>query len=100
MYLHIGNGYSVRTSEIVGIFDIENTSISKSTKEYLANAEKLKRVIYTTFDLPKSFIVCFDKQLTERVYISQLACATLYKRMKRIRNNAAESAAYIDKYSI
>ena len=98
MYLHIGNGYSVRTSEIVGIFDIENTSISKSTKEYLANAEKLNRVIYTTFELPKSFIVCFDEQLTEKVYISQLACATLYKRMKR--NNAAESAAYIDKNSI
>ena len=80
MYLHIGNDYCVRTDEIVGIFDLENTSISKHTKEYLANAERLGRVIYTTYELPKSFVVCFDDSLSERVYISQLACSTLKKR--------------------
>lgn len=80
MYLHIGNDFSVRESEIIGIFDIENTSVSKYTKEYLANAEKQNRVVYTTFELPKSFIVCFDKDLNETVYISQLACSTLKKR--------------------
>ena len=26
MYLHIGNNYSLDTRDIVGIFDIENTS--------------------------------------------------------------------------
>lgn len=81
MYLHIGNDYSVLARDIVGIFDIENTSVSKSTKEFLANAQRLKRVVYTTYDMPKSFIVCLDKTLTERVYISQLSCATLRKRM-------------------
>lgn len=80
MYLHIGNDYSVREKDIVGIFDLENTSISKFTKEYLANAEKLGRVIYTTYEMPKSYIVCFDESLTEKVYISQLACSTLKKR--------------------
>ena len=82
MYLHIGNDYSVRTDEITGIFDLENTSLSKYTREYLANAEKLGRVIYTTYEMPKSFIVCFDESLSERVYISQLACSTLKKRFK------------------
>lgn len=80
MYLHIGNDYSVLTKDIVGIFDIENTSISKSTREFLKNAEKLKRVIYTTYEMPKSFVVCLDESLTEKIYVSQLSCATLKKR--------------------
>lgn len=82
MYLHIGNDYTVRTKDIIGIFDIENTSLSKSTRDFLKNAEKLKRVIYTTYEMPKSFIVCLDESLTEKIYVSQLACATLRKRFE------------------
>lgn len=70
----------MRTKDIVGIFDLENTSISKHTKDYLAAAEKLGRVVYTTYELPKSFVVCFNSDLEEKVYISQLACSTLKKR--------------------
>ena len=80
MYLHIGNDYTLRTKDIIGIFDIENTSVSKDTKDFLKNAEKLKRVVYTTYELPKSYAVCLDESLNEIVYISQLSCATLKKR--------------------
>lgn len=80
MYLHLGNDYLVKTGDIVGIFDIENTSVSKDTKEFFINAQKNKRVVYCTMDFPKSFVVCLDKELTETVYVSQMACATLLKR--------------------
>lgn len=83
MYLHLGNEYIVKTNEIVGIFDIENTSVSKITKDFLSAAEKNKRVFYCTYEMPKSFIVCLDKDLTETVYISQMSCSTLLKRFKR-----------------
>ena len=84
MYLHIGNDYIVNSRNIVGIFDIENSSTSAQTRDYLAAAEKNKRVTYCTYELPKSFVVCFDdKTLEERVYISQLSCATLLKRSKK-----------------
>lgn len=82
MYLHIGNDYTVRTKDIIGIFDIENTSLSKDTRDFLKMSEKNKRVIYTTFEMPKSFIVCLDESLTEKIYVSQLACATLRKRFE------------------
>lgn len=83
MYLHIGNDYMINSRNIVGIFDIENSSTSALTRDFLAAAEKNKRVIYCTYELPKSFVVCFDdKTLEERVYISQLSCATLLKRYK------------------
>ena len=81
MYLHIGNDYSVDTREIIGIFDIENTTVEKCTKILLDRAEKEKHCIYTTYDMPKSFIITVKKG-RERVYISQLAASTLKKRME------------------
>ena len=45
MYLHLGQDVVVRSRDIVGIFDIENTSVSKITKEYLTDQEKKPRVI-------------------------------------------------------
>lgn len=79
MYLHLGQDTVVRTSDIVGIFDIENTSVSKATKEYLRMAEKKGRVINVSEELPKSFIVC-QRDGRVWVYISQISCATLKKR--------------------
>lgn len=80
MYLHLGNDYLVRISDIVGIFDIENTTIGKSTKRLLDRAEKEKRCIYTTMELPKSFVIVM-KNGKELLYISQLAASTLRKRL-------------------
>lgn len=86
MYLHLGNDFLVRTRDIVGIFDIENTSVSKLTKEFLNTAEKNKRVVYCTYEMPKSFVVCLDRDFTEKIYVSQMSCATLLKRYKRVLN--------------
>ncbi len=80
MYLHIGNNYSVDTRDIVGIFDIENTTVEKCTKKLLERAEKEHKCVYTTYEMPKSFIVTM-KNGKERVYISQLAAGTLKKRL-------------------
>ncbi len=80
MYLHIGNNYSVDVRDIVGIFDIENTTVEKCTKLLLERAEKEKKCIYTTYEMPKSFIVTMNDG-REGVYISQLSAATLRKRL-------------------
>lgn len=79
MYLHLGQDVVVPSKTIVGIFDIENTSISKITKEFLGSEEKLRHVINVSMELPKSFVVCRDKR-ENVVYISQISCATLKKR--------------------
>ena len=82
MYLHLGQDIVVRSSDIIGIFDIENTSVSKSTKEYLGEQEKRRRVVNVSTELPKSFIVCSDEKNRGEivVYSSQISCATLKKR--------------------
>ena len=40
MYLSIGNDMAVRESSIIGIFDMDNTSTSKRTRDFLSRAEK------------------------------------------------------------
>ena len=81
MFLHLGNDCVVRKSEIVGIFDIENTSISKDTKVFLSAVAKRGKVVYVTNELPKSFVVC-EREGKLTTYISQISVATLRKRDK------------------
>lgn len=80
MYLHLGNDYMVEISDIVGIFDIENTTVGKCTKKLLDRAEKEHRCVYATMDMPKSFVITM-KNGVEKLYISQLAAYTLRTRL-------------------
>ncbi len=80
MYLHIGQDTVVPQREIVGIFDMDNTTVSKHTRQFLTAAQKAGRVVTVSPDLPKSFVVCVDKAQKETVYISQISAATLKGR--------------------
>lgn len=86
MYLHLGGDTVIKTENIVGIFDMENTSVSKHTKKYLGQVQKDHKVVNVSMELPKSFIVCFENGV-ETVYISQISPATLIKRLDYIRNS-------------
>lgn len=79
MYLHLGENTVVRTESIIGIFDMDTSTISKWTKDYLSNATKNKRVINVSMELPKSFVVCNENNEI-KVYVSQISSQTLMKR--------------------
>ncbi|MBQ4539087.1 MAG: DUF370 domain-containing protein [Oscillospiraceae bacterium] len=79
MYLHLGNEIVIKNSDIVGIFDIDNTSVSKATRDFLANAERNMQVTNVTNELPKSFVVTSGEG-GSRVYISQISAQTLKRR--------------------
>ena len=79
MYLHLGKGTVISKDEIVAIFDLDQTSQSHITRKYLAAAEKAGEVINAAEDIPKSFVVCSGKE-GRRLYLSQMAPATLLKR--------------------
>ena len=80
MYLHLGQDVVVRTEEIIGIFDMDNATVSRASKRYLAMAEKAGRVVNITGELPKTFVVCGEREGKITVYISQISSATLRKR--------------------
>lgn len=80
MYIHLGQEKVIKSSEVIGIFDLESTTISKNTRIFLEKAEKRKEVINVSYELPKSFTLCSDKDKKNTVYISQISSSTLYKR--------------------
>lgn len=82
MYLHLGQDTVITFEEILGIFDLEATTVSKATRDYLANATKTGRVINVSMDLPKSFVVCRNKSGGTTVYISPISPSTLLKRSR------------------
>ena len=81
MYVHLGVDQVVNEDDIIGIFDLDSTTVSKHTRKFLNEAEKQKKVINVSFELPKSFVLCGENKNT-LVYISQLSSSTLYKRSK------------------
>ena len=81
MYIPIGSDMSVRDKSIIGIFDLDNTTYSKHTRNFLSQAEDEGHVITVTDDIPKSFLLTSEFGM-ERVYLCQFNAATLEKRMK------------------
>ncbi len=80
MYIHLGNNRVIREKEIIGIFDLDTATVSKRTRNFLNLAEKQGNIIYDSYELPKSFIVCAQKKGENKVFLSQLATTTLQKR--------------------
>ncbi len=78
MYIHIGQNISVRADEIIGIFDMDNTTVTGATRKYLSGAERSGRVVYAGYELPASFTVCAENET--KVYISPLSSRTIQKR--------------------
>ncbi len=80
MYLSIGNDMAVRDRSVIGIFDIDNTTVTARGREFLSRAEKEGQVVPCD-DLPKSYVLTVEYGM-ERVFLSGLSSATLEKRIK------------------
>lgn len=79
MYLYLGGNSMVKDENIIGIFDMDQTTVSEKTRHFLNIAQKNGSIKETSFELPKSFVVCDDC-----VYIAQPNPKTLEKRTKNI----------------
>ena len=79
MYLHLGQSVVVPYREIVGVFDLDNTTYNVRAAAFINQAQKDGRVVLCTDDLPKSAVLC-----DSGVYLSQLSPATLLKRLETL----------------
>lgn len=83
MYLHLGQDTVVNTKDIIGIFDMDTSTVSKNTRDFLNRNERQKNVITVAFDLPKTFVLVNKKRKEKsKVYISPLSSSTLLKRVE------------------
>ncbi len=81
MYLSIGGDMALREKNIIGIFDLDNTSTSKRTREFLSRAEADGEVVPCD-DLPKAFLLTREYGF-HRIYLTPLTAATLEKRLNQ-----------------
>ena len=83
VYLHLGADVVVKKDDIIAIMDMESSSLSRTTKEFLKNEEMMGRVINVDVEnLPKSYVlVKYNKNSETFVYISPIATQTLLKRV-------------------
>lgn len=79
MFLHIGGDVVIPVRNIIAIFDIESTTISKDTKEFLTIAEEEGFIESISDDLPKSFIIT-ENDKKSKIYLSPISSVTLQKR--------------------
>lgn len=85
MYLHLGKNEIVPAKNLIGIFDLDNASWSKRTRDYLAAADREGVVLDACEDIPRSFVVCDHPYHKQIIYLSQLSSATLAKRAEAER---------------
>lgn len=79
MYLSIGNDFAVRDRSIIGIFDLDNTTVTKRGREFLDRAVAEGQVVPWDQE-PKSYILTMEYGMT-RIYQTSLTTQTLEKRL-------------------
>ena len=85
MYLHLGQDTVVTQADVIGVFDLDTSTVAKRTREFLAKSEKEKRVVSVSWELPRSFTVCAGPDGgNETVYLSPLSPGTLEKRANNL----------------
>ena len=90
MYLHIGNGITVRKKDIIGIFDLDSSTVSSVTKKYINKNEKEGNILYGDSDLPRTFIL-HEKNVGEK---------KIYKiNLSRISSQGLKIRAESDDYN-
>ena len=81
MYLHIGNGKSVKQKDIIGIFDLDTATVSKITKDFINKCQKKGAVTYLDSDLPRAFIL-LDENKEIKVRLSRISTSGLKIRLE------------------
>lgn len=86
MFLHLGKDIVINTKYIVGIFDIEKTSVKPDINNFLRECTKNNQVINVSYEMPRAIIVHREKDL-EKVYITPVSAGALAKRIETGEKN-------------
>ena len=85
MYLHLGKNTTVDTDDIIAIFDMDNMTIAKHSREFLRRAEENGAVVTVAEDVPKSVVLCRENH-SNKVYITNISSKALAGRANRSRD--------------
>lgn len=98
MFLHIGGDVVIPLKSIIAILDMDTTTVSKDSKNFIKVAEEEGFIVAIKSELPKSFIITeIDKE--SRVYLSPISSITLMKRTKYIQKFLKDNKTFIKEWS-
>ena len=76
MYLHLGSDTVVNTKNVIAILDLESTSQSQNTRDFLKIVEEEGFVRNVSDEIPKTFVLCeIDGQSV--IYITNISSKAL-----------------------
>ena len=78
MYLHLGRDYVLNDRDVIGIFNLETTTISLRGREFLNYAQKNGAVVSLSEELPQCYVLA-DAPV-DTVYLSELSSTAMKKR--------------------
>ena len=81
MFLHVGNNKNIRLKQVVGIFDMDNATLSSVTRKYLSKKQKEGLVESAILEIPKSFVLYLEKG-EYKICFSQLSSSALRGRIE------------------
>ena len=79
MFLHIGNGKSVKKKDIIGIFDLDTATVSKITRGFVNKMQKGGRLEYYDADLPRTFVLIENGE-GAKIRLSRISTVGLKQR--------------------
>ncbi len=79
MYLHVGNNRNIRIRSIVGIFDMDNSTVSMITRKFLGEKQIEGQVEAVSDEIPKSFVLYFSNN-EYKICFSPLSVSALHGR--------------------
>ena len=83
MFLHVGNNKNILIERVVGIFDMDNATLSAVSRRFLSQTEKAGLSMSAAEDeLPKSFILYIDTDNQYKICYSQLSSSALKGRVE------------------
>ena len=98
MYLHVGTGKIVRKKEIIGIFDLDKTTISPITKNFLSQSEKNGKVCSVNNDIPRSFVLTENGMIIPASQKEIPPADILSRWPTRLITRAAKQSAFGTRY--
>ena len=94
MYIHLGRDYVLNDRDIIGIFNLETTTITPRGREFLNYAQKNGAVVSLSDELPQSYVLADGGRGGHGVSFGAVACCHAAQSRKNDRVNQPTGGEY------
>lgn len=79
IFINLSSDKVIRSRDVIGIFDLDTSTVKKVTRDFLKNHEKTNKIESLSNELPRSFIVHHSKNKNIKIFLSPITSTTLIK---------------------